>query len=152
MQSKRTRKVSFYCPANLKRRCLKVSRRDWKTRIRYWRIELEGARPRPRQFALQYTGTSGKISLPDNVGTSLRTHPNFMQSASINVEPCARSKCLFLGLLILRICYCKLAFQDEVSRKAAVRVWSVISVSAGGQSCLVEGVVEVYGPSVHVNT
>jgi hypothetical protein len=75
-------------------------------------------------------------SLSNQVCTILRSNPNLIDSAGINIHPIANTVCLYLGIFLFWICDCQLSFKDQMGSQAAVRVWTVTGVPTAKLSAL----------------
>lgn len=67
--------------------------------------------------------------LSDHVCATFCAHPYLVPSVRVDVQPSARAKGLFCWLPIIRVCYCKLPFEDEVRGQARMSVRWVVSVT-----------------------
>ena len=75
----------------------------------------------------------GKIAinsslLSNNISTAFSTHPDLMPPPGIHIYSVAGSKSLLGRPGIVRILNGELTFQYQVSRKAAMRVWGIVSI------------------------
>lgn len=94
----------------------------------------------------------------NNVGKTFITHPDFVHSPCINVDPITNTIRRLHSVFFFRICDGQLAFQYQVGSKASMGVWTVMGISGGeavsptvrrGYACWAT---TTYGPSVHLNT
>jgi hypothetical protein len=81
-------------------------------------------------YIVVHRSVSSSSSFPDDIGTSLRTHPHLMHLLSIDIDSRSRAKGFLLGLLVLGIRDCQVSLRDEMCGQSVVSVWRVVSVSA----------------------
>ncbi len=62
------------------------------------------------------------ILFPNHVRASLISHPHFMYSARIDIDPRTGSEPLFLRLCVIRIRHYEVPAQDQMGRQTGVGV------------------------------
>lgn len=75
-------------------------------------------------------------SLANDIGTSFRTHPDFVGAARINIKTSARPKCFFTRRRVVWVCDRKLSTEYQMRCKSAMIVRRVVRIAVDHRQSL----------------
>lgn len=95
--------------------------------------EMRGPRTNQAlQLLVTHNTLEGKerpFLFPNDICAPFTAHPHFMPLSSLNVDPCARPKCLFSRFLVVGILDCELPAQDEMRGQSTMAMGRVICIA-----------------------
>ena len=67
-------------------------------------------------------------SFSDDICTPLIANPDLVRHPGSNIDSVPNPICFFFGILLFRVRYCQLSFEDQMRGSASVRVRIVVGV------------------------